>query len=150
MFYVSTALLIPKHLPALGLPGLDLEFEICPPPRLVPCIQEIDQSRGASARRKIFPFILGGWGMGGRDYPMEWWSGEVTDASSPSGDGAAGPQSWHWGASRTQDPKPPSTTVNVIPCAARLARSSPYLSTNLQTSVPLLLDLAGITREEGK
>lgn len=81
---------------------------------------------------------------------MEWWPGEVTDAPSPSGDGAEGPQSWHWGGSRTQDPKPPSPTVNVIPCASRLARSSPYLSTNLQTSVPLLLDLAGITREEGK
>lgn len=106
MFYVSTALLIPKHLPALGLPELDLEFEICPPPRLVPCVQEMDQSRGASARRKIFPFILGDGGQGGRDYPMEWWTGEATDAPSPSGDGAAGPQSWHRGGRRTQDPKP--------------------------------------------
>lgn len=148
MFYVSTALLIPNHLAALGLPGLDLEFEICPP-RLVPCVQEMYQSRVASARRKIFSFILGGRG-GRRDYPMEWWPGEATDAPSPSGDGAAGPQSWHQGGRRTQDPKPPSTTVNVTPCASRLARSSPYLSTNLQTSVPLLLDSAGITREEGK
>lgn len=39
----------------------------------------------------------------------------------------------------------------VIPCASKLARSSPYLlSTNLQTPASLILDLAETTKEEGK
>lgn len=38
-------MLISKHLPALALPGLDLEFEIYHPPRLVLRIPEMDQSK---------------------------------------------------------------------------------------------------------
>lgn len=66
---------------------------------------------------------------------------------------------WRWGrglpvlaTGRKWDPGPkaPFYTMTVIPCASKLARSSPYLlSTNLQTSAPLLLDLARITREKG-
>lgn len=115
MFYVSTALPISKHLPALGLPGLDLEFEICHPPEFEICSvypgNGPKQTGWASAKRKIFPFVLGG----GEDSPMEWWLREVTDTPFPSGNGAEGSQSWQWGGSGTQDPKPPSTTMTIIP-----------------------------------
>lgn len=46
---------------------------------------------------------------------MEWWLREVTDTPLLSGDGAEGSQSWQWGGSGTQDPKPPSTTMTIIP-----------------------------------